>query len=61
MVVIDEATQALEAVSLSLPGRRGSLHSAYLLGLLDPHFQSQEIDSSWRSDATSSYDTLPRR
>ena len=56
MVIIDEATQALEAVSLGLLGCRGSY---FYLGLLDSHFQSQEIDSSRRSDATSSYDTFP--
>jgi hypothetical protein len=32
---------------------------AYLSGLLDSDFQSQKVDPSWGSDATSSYDTFP--
>ena len=49
VVIIDEATQAMEAVSPSLCRRRRALRSG--LGLLDTDIQSQETHPCGRPDA----------
>ena len=51
VVIIDEATQALEAVSVALVTvDMQSIHSP-VEGLLDPNIQGEEINLSWRSHA----------
>lgn len=43
VVIIDEATQAIEAVSSSF----SILRNLIFPGLLDPDFQSEEVDLGW--------------
>ena len=57
VVIIDEATQAMEAVSPC--SRRGSVALRSDPGLLDPNIQSQEADPCGGPDAVASYDYIP--
>ena len=59
VVIIDEATQAMEAVSPSSCQRDRALQSG--LGLLDTDIQSQETHPCGRSDAIAPNHFIPQQ
>lgn len=62
VVIIDEATQALEAVSATLYVYLFSLtKSSVIQGMLDSDIQSKEADISWRPHAIASDDSFSQR
>ena len=59
VVIIDEATQAMEAVSVFLYHAKGAGSSQWNLGLLDTDIQSQETDPCGRPDAITPHYSVP--
>jgi len=54
VVIIDEATQAVEAVGSGFVGMTiGEMIT--VIGLLDSYLQGEEVDTGWGSNATSAY------
>lgn len=61
VVIIDEATQAMEAVSTSLWYFKGAGTSQWNPGLLDTGIQGQEADPCGRPDAIATHYSIPER
>jgi len=54
VVIIDEATQAVEAVGSGFIGVTiGEMIT--VIGLLDSYLQGEEVNTGWRPNATSSH------
>jgi len=54
VVIIDEATQAVEAVGSGFI-RMTIGKMITFIGLLDSYLQGEEVNTGWRSNATSAY------
>jgi hypothetical protein len=62
VVLIDEATQALEAVRVYFSSDNGPKpNSVSMLGVLDTYSQSEKIDSRWGSYAIAAHNSLYRQ
>jgi hypothetical protein len=61
VVIIDEATQSLEAVSVLLSLHKFSNEVSIIQGVLDSDIQGKEVDFGWRPHATAADDSFPEQ